>query len=122
MVQSAAGFIEGSRALSRLPEMDRWIVEALHKHAPSVRGKTVTVWGSMSPWYEALAVAAGAARVTTVEYNRLTYEHELMEQVTPRELPAHTPTGGFDVAVSISSFDHDGLGRCVHTPRRLLCC
>jgi hypothetical protein len=117
MVQSAAGFIDGSRAMSRLPEMDRWIVEALRKHASGLRGKTVSVWGSMSPWYEALAVASGASRVTTVEYNRLTYDHELMEQVTPRELPAHTPVGGFGVALSISSFDHDGLGRCVRASR-----
>lgn len=113
MVKSAAGFIDGTRSVSRLPEMDRWIIDALRKHAPQVKGKTVAMWGSMSPWYEAIAVAAGAARVTTIEYNKLTYEHPLMEQVTPRNLEAKLPSGGFDVAMSISSFDHDGLGRSV---------
>ena len=31
--------------------------------------------------------------------------------ITPAELKTATPSGGFDVALSISSFDHDGLGR-----------
>lgn len=70
---------------------------------------TVAIYGSMSPWYEAMAVAAGASKVVTVEYNNLTYTHPKMEQVTPREFAP--PPGGFDAAISISSFDHDGLGR-----------
>eukprot|EP00041_Stephanoeca_diplocostata_P017398 m.349306 g.349306 ORF g.349306 m.349306 type:complete len:176 (-) comp20687_c0_seq12:502-1029(-) len=46
-------------------------------------------------------------------YNNLTYDYEGLTQSTPRdlEIPGTTGNKGFDVAFSISSFDHDGLGR-----------
>eukprot|EP01012_Entosiphon_sulcatum_P008984 TRINITY_DN14953_c0_g1_i2.p1 TRINITY_DN14953_c0_g1~~TRINITY_DN14953_c0_g1_i2.p1 ORF type:complete len:172 (+),score=14.68 TRINITY_DN14953_c0_g1_i2:467-982(+) len=69
----------------------------------------VLVFGSTEPWYEALALAAGAHTVTTVEYNRLVYEHPAITTVMPFEF--EIPPGGFDAALSVSSFDHDGLGR-----------
>ena len=56
--------------------------------------------------YEAVAVAAGAETVTTIEYNKLTYDHPKMFTATPAEIDP--PGAGFDFAFSISSFDHDG--------------
>jgi SAM-dependent methyltransferase len=105
MVDSAEEYLGGKRSTARLPPMDQWIVKALQKHTLAGR---VAVYGSMSPWYEALAVGAGAAEVTTIEYNNLTYTHPKMVQVAPRDVD---PAAGFDAALSISSFDHDGLGR-----------
>lgn len=64
--------------------MDQWLLSALDEHA--VSGHHVAVFGSMSPWYEAVAVAAGAAKVTTIEYNKLTYDHPQMETVVPADL------------------------------------
>lgn len=61
----------------------------------------------MEPWVEAAALALGAESVTTVEYNKLTYEHPRITTTTPSNISAND----FDVAFSISSFDHDGLGR-----------
>ena len=73
-----------------------------------------------------VALAFGAASVTTVEYNELSYDHPLVRRVHPSkillanhlsQITTATPTtfivpqGGFDVAFSMSSFDHDGLGR-----------
>ena len=78
--------------------------------SPPVQPLHVAVFGSMSPWYEAIAVAAGAVKVTTIEYNKLTYDHPQMETVVPADLVL--PEGGFDAAFSISSFDHDG--QCSH--------
>ena len=47
--------------------------------------------------------------MTTVEYNNLTYNHP---DITTLLLSNLDPTHArFDVAVSLSSFDHDGLGR-----------
>ena len=92
--------------------MDRWLIEALKKH--SISDAHVLVFGSQEPWYEALALVAGAASITTSEYNKLRYEHKLMHQFQPRKLPRSPREGhggGYDVAFSISSFDHDGLGR-----------
>lgn len=88
-------------------QMDQWLLEAVLRHP--IRGQHVIVFGSMEPWYEAVALAAGATHVTTIEYNTLTYDHPNMTTCTPSEV--RLPDGGFDVGFSISSFDHDGLGR-----------
>ncbi len=62
--------------------------------------------------YEALAIAHGAAAVTTFEYNRLQYAHPLIETVLVNETQNNSALdAAFDVAMSISSFEHDGLGR-----------
>ena len=79
-----------------------------------IEGKHVGVWGTIEPWAECYCLAAGAERVTTIDYNRLTFHHPKMSTLTVAELEeadghdAHAP---FDVALSLSSFDHDGLGR-----------
>ena len=51
----------------------------------------------------------GAQHVTTVEYNRLTYDHPNITTLLLSNLDATKMH--FDVAISLSSFDHDGLGR-----------
>jgi hypothetical protein len=62
--------------------------------------------------YEALALAHGAALVTTFEYNRLQYAHPLIDTFLVNETQSNSDlAGAFDVAMSISSFEHDGLGR-----------
>ena len=91
---------------------------------------SVVVFGSTSPTVETLLLAAGAAHVFTVEYNELVYKHPQLTTATVREVeeawrggsggggaantsspPRIPPPGTFDLACSISSFDHDGLGR-----------
>ena len=81
---------------------------------------SAVVFGSTAPSIEALLLAAGAARVLTVEYNALGYDHAALATARPAEVEAAwragdasriPPPGSFDVAVSASSFDHDGLGR-----------
>ena len=67
------------------------------------------VFGSTSPWYEALLLALGAGHVTTVEYNNLTYSHPDITTLLPSNLESGQCR--FDAAFSLSSFDHDGLGR-----------
>jgi hypothetical protein len=104
--QSLAGRTRGGR------KNDHWIIDALKAHKQTVEGADVLIYGSMEPWYEALMIAMGAGSVTTVEYNHLTYDHPDITTTTPQELPQIAQEkGGFDVALSISSFDHDGLGR-----------
>lgn len=92
----------------------------------------VCVFGSTNPWVEAAAIYMNASMVTTVEYNNLTYEHDHIRTISgydfewfymlPREMPREAQHGGnsnsksnnnhfFDVAISVSAFDHDGLGR-----------
>jgi len=57
-----------------------------------------------------------AEHVTTVEYNNLTYAHPNVTTISKYQFDELYACHGhyqnsFDVAVSISSFDHDGLGR-----------
>jgi hypothetical protein len=88
--------------------------------AAALRGGSVAVFGSSSPAVEALALAGGAARVVTVEYNALEYAHPLLSTATPAGVAAAWAAGNatllpppraFSLALSVSSFDHDGLGR-----------
>jgi hypothetical protein len=83
-----------------------WLYLALEKFSPkcvdvlavcpsfkcSHRGKHVLVFGSMDPYHESLLLALGAQHVTTVEYNKLTYDHDQITTVTPAEFTV--PEGG----------------------------
>ncbi|MBI1178019.1 glycosyltransferase [bacterium] len=83
-----------------------WLYQALDRF--SIRGKDVVVIGSELPWYEALILENGG-RCTTVEYRRIVTDHPGITTLTPSEFEAAPRL--FDVAFSISSFEHDGLGR-----------
>jgi hypothetical protein len=94
---------------------DRFLFEALVRFP--VAGKRVLIIGSVRPTYEVFALAFHAREVVVSEYNipailsdsgsatavpRLRY-------VTPSQL--RSSGDRFDVCLSISSIEHDGLGR-----------
>lgn len=85
---------------------DTWLHEALD--AVSIEGKSVAVMGSIRPWYEAMTIAYGGFP-TTVEYNLPNYNHPLIKEILFFDLLKSNQQ--FDAAISISSFEHDGLGR-----------
>jgi hypothetical protein len=93
---------------------DAYLHDAL-EHIGGLKGKRVAVVGSLTPWYESVALAAGAESVTTIEYNKLAYDHPRISTVTNAEWygagGGHERGVRFDVVLSISSFEHDGLGR-----------
>jgi hypothetical protein len=113
------GLIKSAESLARMPNpltlgKRGWLAAALQRHRDEVKGKRAVVFGSMTPMVETLLLAFGAAEVVTVEYNLLTYEHPSVRTTTPPVMEAALREGRevrFDVAVSLSSFDHDGLGR-----------
>jgi hypothetical protein len=74
-----------------------------------VRGKKTVVVGSQSPWYESVALANGASSVTTIEYQPIESEHPLITTLTPEQFEKNPLK--FDIGFSISTFEHDGLGR-----------
>ena len=80
-----------------------------------VKDAKVAVFGSQEPWVEAMVLALGAETVTVLEYNRLDYQHEAVRTVSLEGFDSFfsdaAEIGTFDVAFSISSFDHSGLGR-----------
>ncbi|MFO1060221.1 MAG: DUF268 domain-containing protein [Dongiaceae bacterium] len=84
---------------------DQWLHAALDQFP--IRGKQVLVYGSATPWYEAVALAHGASAVIVSEYNPRTSPHPAVSYLQPDQLGGRR----FDCALSISSFEHDGLGR-----------
>lgn len=85
---------------------DTWLYEALDKY--SIHRKKVAVMGSTSPWYEAICMNYGG-NCTTIEYNPIFSECPELRVISPLEYQKNPEL--FDAALSISSFEHDGLGR-----------
>jgi len=83
-----------------------WLFEALEKYG--IRGKTVAVMGSNKPWYESVCLSYGGL-CTTIEYNKILTDHPGLKFLTPDDYDKDPLK--FDAALSISSFEHDGLGR-----------
>ncbi len=86
--------------------MDGFLAEAVKAHP--IAGKTVAVIGSERPRYEAFCLAHGA-RPTTIEYSTITTDDSRLEILKPSEVFGTGRT--FDVAISLSTYEHSGLGR-----------
>jgi len=100
---------------------DSFLYAALRAHP--IRGLRVLIIGSNVPWYESICIAHQAALCVTLEYNQLRYQHPETHTYTVTEWEAAQASGAacewpsvpfrckFDAVWSISSFEHDGLGR-----------
>ena len=101
--------VVASRNYGKRPN-DAYFLEALVGHVGN--GSSVLVVGSAEPWHEAICLALGASRVTSVDYGMRTYEHPQLDQVNASFWDQLDDANlGYDVVVSASSLDHDGLGR-----------
>jgi len=85
---------------------DYWLYSALDDH--SIEDKDVAVIGSCQPWYESVCLGFGG-RPHTIEYNKLTTNDPRLTLYTVEEYTKNPRK--FQAAFSISSFEHDGLGR-----------
>jgi hypothetical protein len=94
-----------------------WLYIAMVLHEDSIADKAAVVFGSTDPSIEAVVAAFNAKQIYTLEYNNLTFH-------VPPSVPPMTTInrhgfdafyaahkGKIDAAVSISTFEHDGLGR-----------
>ena len=86
---------------------DKWLYKALKEY--SVADTSCVVMGSGSSFYETVCLCFGAKDVTTIEYNKVVFFHPRMITMTPAEYDKNPIE--FDFGFSISSFEHDGLGR-----------
>lgn len=84
---------------------DVWMWEAIEKYP--IKGLDVVNMGSLTPWYESNCIYFGA-RPTTIDYNRIISRTDRIRTMTVHEWENDRPR--FDIAWSISSFEHDGLG------------
>uniref|UniRef100_A0A7S4K894 Methyltransferase type 11 domain-containing protein n=2 Tax=Guillardia theta TaxID=55529 RepID=A0A7S4K894_GUITH len=93
-------------------DTDKYLYDAIQRFSGgSFQGMSVVIMGSLEPWYEAVSLAAGASQVITLEYNRVNFEHPNIRSFTMDEYNDMQEKSRFDVALSMSSFEHDGLGR-----------
>lgn len=86
-------------------DTDEWLYQAIDKY--SFQDKNICIFGSANPWYEAICLANNANKITVIEYSdRKTFNNKI-NYIKPHE----NYNEKFDVLLSISSFEHDGLGR-----------
>lgn len=90
---------------------------AMVNYSVFVKTSTTIVFGSTDPWVEATMYVYGSKNVTTLDYNKLTFENNI-DDLTLKTISVagfsdfySTVFNKYDLAVSMSSFDHDGLGR-----------
>lgn len=87
---------------------DLYLYQAFEKYLPSIKNKEVAVLGSICSWYESVVIAYNG-RPTTIEYNKIISLDSRLKTMTVAEYDKNPIK--FDALVSISSFEHDGLGR-----------
>ena len=75
----------------------------------SFKDKTVLIWGLAGCNCEAIALWQGASKVFVVDYNLPVCEHEKITVLNHQQLEEQNIQT--DIAISFSSFEHDGLGR-----------
>lgn len=85
---------------------DFLLYRALRKYG--INEKRVAIIGSTTPLYEAVCLAYGG-EPTTIEYRRIISEDPRLTTMTVQDYNQRPER--FDAAFSISSFEHDGLGR-----------
>ena len=85
---------------------DTFLYKALSKY--SISGKSVAVIGSVNPTYEATVLVYGGTP-TTIEYNTIQCKDKRITCLTVEEFNKNPKK--FDAIISISSIEHDGLGR-----------
>ena len=92
-------------------ETDTFLYDCLDnyvKYHGGIEGKSIAILGSQKPWYEAIVLSYGGSP-TTIEYNKLSTDDDRLTLMTVDE--HNKSTQKFDIAISISSLEHDGLGR-----------
>lgn len=85
---------------------DQYLYHALEKFP--ICGQEVAIMGSTTPWYESIALSFGALP-TSIDYNKIDSRDARIRSLSVEEYRQNPVQ--FDALISISSFEHDGLGR-----------
>lgn len=84
---------------------DIWMYQALKKYP--IQGKSVCIVGSTAPWYEAMSLVYGAKECIVFEYSDRENFNDKIKYIKPDEIG----NSQYDICISVSSIEHDGLGR-----------
>jgi hypothetical protein len=87
-------------------ETDKFVYEFLNYY--NIESKKIAIIGSTVPWYEAIVLSRGGIPYT-IEYNKISSNDKRLNLFSFDEWSNINEK--FDFIFSISSFEHDGLGR-----------
>lgn len=87
---------------------DLYLYQLLNDLVDEIKGKEVAVIGSTTPWYESILISYGA-RPVVIEYNSVSTPDSRITYLKPEQYWKNPRK--FDFVLSISSIEHDGLGR-----------
>jgi hypothetical protein len=90
------------------PNAGNQIIEALSKINISKDSK-ILIAGSISPWIECICLQQGYTNITTSDYSFTRIQDSRIKFVLTKDL--NLITHNFDVIITFSSIEHDGLGR-----------
>lgn len=91
------------------------ITAALQDFVVMEQGKPpekMLVAGSISPWVEVIALAVtGVSKIDVTDYQPIVIHDKRLEYIPMTDLVTKRPPQPYDVIISYSSIEHDGLGR-----------
>lgn len=89
------------------------IQQALEDYVRIISNARVMVGGSISPWIESIVLATtGVSKVHVVDYQPIDMgDEDRIECLLMADIRFQKPEDLFDVIISFSSIEHDGLGR-----------
>ena len=97
---------------------DIYLYKMMEKNKAELKGESLAVLGTQSPWVEANGIKLGMAKITTLDYTRLKYQNDRDGQLSWRhvfdffdESMSNKQIEQFENAASYSSVEHSGLGR-----------
>ena len=94
---------------------DKELKNMMFKMSSKLKNKTMAVIGTISVWIEAISLAVGCSKITTLDYTRNKYEQPQLEWIHVNdyydEAIKNNMFETFDNAASFSSLEHAGLGR-----------
>lgn len=97
-----------NREVNYYGKTDTWLYQILDQVNPRINNTTVAIMGSTIPWYESVVLSYNG-HPYTIEYNKITTDDPRLQLTTVKEFKKAPRK--FDLIISISSFEHDGLGR-----------
>lgn len=95
-----------NRKMNYYGSTDVHLYSALDKFP--IEGQKVVILGSTRPWYESVCISRGA-KPLTIDYSKIASDHPAINAITIEQF--NKSPRKFNFAISISSFEHDGLTR-----------
>ncbi|MEX0921049.1 MAG: DUF268 domain-containing protein [Candidatus Pacearchaeota archaeon] len=86
-----------------------YLRDAMEKYSKEIKNKEGVDVGSVSGWFSAMTLAARAKNSYILEYNKIDSKHPRVIPIQNKDFIKNPRK--FDFGTSISSIEHDGLGR-----------